>query len=146
MSYSEKFKDPRWQKKRLTIFERDDFKCVSCNNTKNTLHAHHLCYIQGYDPWDYDDIFIVTLCNECHNYFHEEPQLSERYLLKSLTDADMEKTFGENQRHYDLCGMLVHFREKQITIKEDCFTSKKVERIFNKNDSSITFKLTNEDF
>lgn len=29
-SYAEKFKDPRWQKKRLKIMERDNWKCCEC--------------------------------------------------------------------------------------------------------------------
>jgi hypothetical protein len=37
MTYSEKLKDPRWQKKRLEVMKRDDFKCKLCNDETTTL-------------------------------------------------------------------------------------------------------------
>ena len=67
-TYSDKLKDPRWQKKRLKILERDDFKCISCGDDKSTLHVHHRIYISNNDPWDYEDETLVTLCEKCHEY------------------------------------------------------------------------------
>lgn len=67
MKYADKFKDPRWQKKRLEILERDDWCCQSCYDSENTLHVHHRWYEKGKDPWDYPDECLVTLCEECHN-------------------------------------------------------------------------------
>ena len=65
-AYAEKLRDPRWQKKRLEIFERDDWKCRNCGDTTSTLHVHHRRYAKGRDPWDYDERELVTLCEECH--------------------------------------------------------------------------------
>lgn len=65
-TYSEKLKDPRWQKKRLEIFERDSWSCRECFEKTETLHVHHGCYIKGRDPWDYDNELLVTLCEDCH--------------------------------------------------------------------------------
>ena len=65
-SYSERLQDPRWQKKRLRIMERDKFACRECGNTKNTLNVHHGCYIPGRDPWEYPDNVLRTLCEDCH--------------------------------------------------------------------------------
>lgn len=62
--YSEKLKDPRWQRKRLEIFERDNFTCLGCGDTKNTLNCHHKQY-HG-DPWDAPNDSLETLCEECH--------------------------------------------------------------------------------
>ncbi len=67
--YSEKFKDPRWQKKRLEIFERDGWRCVGCGNDKETLHVHHKWYDQK-EPWEYPDKCLVTLCEHCHQMEH----------------------------------------------------------------------------
>lgn len=64
--YIEKLKDPRWQKKRLRIFERDHFRCRDCGAADKSLHAHHLAYVTGLDPWDYPDVEIQTLCDSCH--------------------------------------------------------------------------------
>lgn len=38
--YLEKLKDPRWQKRRLEIFQRDEFTCQVCFDTESTLHVH----------------------------------------------------------------------------------------------------------
>lgn len=66
MSYSEKLKDPRWQKKRLEILGRDNFTCKSCGSQENTLHVHHFTYQKGKEPWDYPDNNFITLCEFCH--------------------------------------------------------------------------------
>lgn len=71
--YSEQFKDPRWQKFRLAILERDGFKCVFCDDDKNTLHAHHLYYISKRKPWEYPEGCVLTLCEDCHTGYHEVP-------------------------------------------------------------------------
>jgi hypothetical protein len=64
--YSEKLKDPRWQKKRLEILQRDNFKCKLCGDEKTSLQVHHKEYINGNDPWNYPDISLITLCEHCH--------------------------------------------------------------------------------
>ena len=65
MTYSEKLKDPRWQKKRLEILERDEFTCHDCNATNKTLHVHH-CHYEKCDPWDARNDVLLTLCDNCH--------------------------------------------------------------------------------
>ena len=70
-SYSEKLKDPRWQKKRLEILKRDDFKCRCCESANKTLHVHHIWYPEkGKDIWEVDDCDLITLCEECHKEWH----------------------------------------------------------------------------
>jgi 5-methylcytosine-specific restriction endonuclease McrA len=70
-TYAEKLKDPRWQKKRLEILERDEWRCCWCEDEKEQLHVHHGCYQYGFDPWDYDDETMWTLCASCHRYVEE---------------------------------------------------------------------------
>jgi len=65
-TYSEKLKDPRWQKKRLEIMDRDKFECQYCADTKTTLEIHHIKYIFNIDVWDYDNNLLITLCSDCH--------------------------------------------------------------------------------
>ena len=65
MTYSEKLKDPRWQRKRLEILERDKFTCHDCHSKDKTLHVHHCHYEKG-DPWDARDGLLMTLCEGCH--------------------------------------------------------------------------------
>lgn len=66
-NYSELLKDPRWQKKRLEILQRDNWACTVCRNTERTLHVHHTRYLYNKDPWDYDDMHLITLCDSCHS-------------------------------------------------------------------------------
>ncbi len=66
-SYSDKLKDPRWQRKRLEILNRDEFKCRSCGDTEKMLHVHHLCYEKNKEPWETKNDDLVTLCADCHS-------------------------------------------------------------------------------
>lgn len=66
MTYSEKLKDPRWQKKRLEIMNRDSFTCQVCYSETDTLNVHHLVYFKNTEPWDYINDHLVTLCENCH--------------------------------------------------------------------------------
>jgi hypothetical protein len=65
MSYSEKLKSPKWQKKRLQILERDEFSCNLCGDDTTELHVHHERYV-GQMPWDTPDKYLNTLCKNCH--------------------------------------------------------------------------------
>jgi hypothetical protein len=64
LTYSDKLKDPRWQKKRLQVFQRDKFKCTKCGDAETTLHVHHNAY--NGEPWDADLKQLDTLCADCH--------------------------------------------------------------------------------
>lgn len=66
ISYSEKLRNPLWQKKRLDILNRDNFTCQVCSDTETELHIHHKEYINGRKPWEYEDDNFQTLCKHCH--------------------------------------------------------------------------------
>jgi len=65
-TYSEKLKNPLWQKKRLEILNRDNFTCALCSDTETELHIHHKEYIKGNKPWEYENTNFQTLCKHCH--------------------------------------------------------------------------------
>ena len=69
-NYSDLLKDPRWQKKRLEILQRDNFKCRSCTDDSNTLHVHHFRYDPDLLPWEYDNEDLITFCETCHEAWH----------------------------------------------------------------------------
>jgi hypothetical protein len=77
-TYSEKLKDPRWQKKRLKILERDGWACTECPCKTDTLHVHHKKY--NGNPWDASDEDLCTLCEGCHEL--EEYLKTEIMLFK----------------------------------------------------------------
>ena len=64
MTYSEKLKDPRWQKKRLEVMQRDDWKCRDCGQKEKTLQVHHCFYEK--EPWDAPSDLLLTVCDQCH--------------------------------------------------------------------------------
>ena len=65
-SYADKLKDPRWQKKRLEILDKNDWCCQRCFDSELTLHVHHKAYIKGRSPWEYEDSELTVLCESCH--------------------------------------------------------------------------------
>ena len=82
--YSELLKDPRWQKKRLEILDRDGFKCACCGDDKETLHVHHKFYEKGLKPWEYKSPSLVTLCSSCHSLEHSLKEHAEKALVHTL--------------------------------------------------------------
>lgn len=66
MTYRDKLRDPRWQRKRLQIFERDGWACCICHRKDQNLQVHHLVYSKR-DPWDYPSHVYQTLCDHCHD-------------------------------------------------------------------------------
>lgn len=82
-TYSQKLTDPRWQRKRLEVMQRDDWKCVCCRESKMQLEVHHIDYWNGKEPWEYDLDMLITLCHECHTE-ESKRQRHEKYLMNSL--------------------------------------------------------------
>lgn len=78
MNYSEKLKDPRWQRKRLEVLQRDDFTCLACGAKDKQLHVHHCYYVSGRDPWEYDSDSMLTWCKDCHKKADDDHE-SEAY-------------------------------------------------------------------
>lgn len=72
MSYSEKLKDPRWQKKRLKIMEYAKFRCQMCGAKDRTLHVHHSYYVRNKAPWQYPDGSLICICEDCHGIIHPQ--------------------------------------------------------------------------
>ena len=67
MTWSEKLRDPRWQKLRLEVMQRDDWKCVICDDRRNHLNVHHIVYTRhNPNPWGYNPATLQTLCKTCH--------------------------------------------------------------------------------
>lgn len=99
--YSEKLRDPRWQKRRLEIFQRDEFSCQRCQDDKSTLHVHHRRYLAGHEPWEYEDCDLVTLCESCHS---EEQQLWPE-AMSILKDAMCEEGYFACQVHELACAI-----------------------------------------
>ena len=78
--YREKLFDKRWLKRRKQILSRDNYACVICGKRKNSTEQKFIVHHKQYhydkkkgkhsDPWNYDDRFLITLCESCHNRGH----------------------------------------------------------------------------
>lgn len=88
MTYSDKLKNPKWQRKRLEILSRDKFTCSHCYTGENDgipLHVHHLIYLPGKNPWEVPDDCLITLCERCHKIESEHYSTSIRELNNALS-------------------------------------------------------------
>jgi 5-methylcytosine-specific restriction endonuclease McrA len=86
VSYEEKLFDPRWAEKKKSILLRDGNKCVICGKSEERMCVHHKQYHfikrleKHVDPWDYEDKYLVTLCDSCHNRGHYRYQVPVKYI------------------------------------------------------------------
>jgi 5-methylcytosine-specific restriction endonuclease McrA len=77
MAYIEKLLNEKWRIKREEILSRDNRMCKNCGSISN-LEVHHRQYHINTktglkrDPWDYENIYLVTLCNTCHKSGHKQ--------------------------------------------------------------------------
>jgi 5-methylcytosine-specific restriction endonuclease McrA len=71
-AYRRLLRDPRWQRRRLQIFARDDWTCQQCRAQHRTLHVHHEKYLPGKAPWEVPARYLVTLCVTCHEKHHKK--------------------------------------------------------------------------
>jgi hypothetical protein len=121
MTYSEKLRDPRWQKKRLEILNRDCFECVLCGDKETELHIHHKKY--NGDPWEAKDEDLQVLCKHCH------------LLIETLkkTGAKIQGVIKRKELMYDdvfsfdlfvkICGFVIIYkycRHRNILTRESC--------------------------
>ena len=92
-TYAEKLKDPRWQKKRLEVFERDNFTCQICNSKDETLNVHHKKYSKSGNPWDIYSKFLITYCEDCHKIVED----SKIEINKIFEDESEEFVFSQEE-------------------------------------------------
>lgn len=95
MSYIEKLKDPRWQKKRLKVMDYAEWRCQLCGNGEETLHVHHSYYERRKLPWEYPDGSLIALCATCHGKQHPEKQSKEVLPTQENPPEDERETTKE---------------------------------------------------
>lgn len=71
MTYAEQLRHPKWQKKRLEVLERAEFKCELCSDSETTLNVHHKRYVKGRKAWEYEASELTALCQPCHESAHQ---------------------------------------------------------------------------
>lgn len=99
VSYSDKLKNPKWQRKRLEILNRDKFTCTKCGDKETELHIHHLKY--SGEPWDAPNENLQTLCKYCHFILENFKELDIGLNLKSIY-------YGKDYR-IAVCDKYIHY-------------------------------------
>jgi len=130
MTYAEKLQDPRWQKKRLEILQRDNFRCTCCGDDKATLHVHHVKY-KG-EPWEVDNSLLRTLCNVCH-FAHEfyKDTIIRKIVKTKFPSGDIWLIFSDNWT-------IVSFVQNKEIIDNVALSAETIEILFNESRKFIT--------
>ncbi len=146
-SYSEKLKDPRWQKRRLQMLEKDGWKCSVCNDSDKTLHVHHLEYNYGCEPWEYDDSSLLTVCETCHDLIHADDDGVIHLISTCLSlRAEIEhiKDVERKMKYCDITAIMVTNDMKEISYHIDDHFVGDVERKYSPEMGVISFTLIKE--
>jgi hypothetical protein len=97
--YSAKLKDPRWQKKRLEVFNAHDFTCQMCGAKDETLHVHHVNYRKGAKPWEYELHELRCFCERCHKEVEGNIE-SARVTCANINHNHLNEILRQVQRAY----------------------------------------------
>ena len=75
-------KSKRYKTWKRKVLMRDNYTCRCCGKVcrrKNEIAVHHLDSFMYYPKGRIDLDNAVSLCNECHDKFHEEFGMSKNY-------------------------------------------------------------------
>ena len=104
MNYSEKLKDPRWQKRRLDVLCAANWACEDCGRRDLELHVHHCAYIRAMQPWEYGLELLMCVCGPCHTFRQQHEDglrvalgKVTRFLSKNNLEAEAWKIIHEIQ-------------------------------------------------
>jgi hypothetical protein len=112
MNYKEKLLNPKWQKKRLEILSRDNFRCTFCGDSEKTLHVHHLHY-NGKDPWEIENKLLITLCDVCHK--------DESFDLKESSDNLINTLKSKGFTSYDFNYLSEAFKNTNLNFESKIY-------------------------
>lgn len=84
-SYRELLFDSRWLIKKASIIKRDDYRCVICGSSKNIVVHHKQYHFNKKEqrkcyPWEYDDKYLITLCESCHKRGHNKFKIPMKFI------------------------------------------------------------------
>ena len=93
-----------WDKRRLTVFKRDQWECRGCEFTPDEkngegLHAHHVTPISEGGGHSLDN--LMTLCEDCHVGVHSSSQEGPKLTpieMYSCVRCDDEFPEGDDYR------------------------------------------------
>ena len=105
-AYREKLGTPQWFRRRQQILMRDKYTCRKCDwphapagwrlaadpehpfHDPSGLEIHHLYYKRTLQPWEYSDLALITLCDQCHQAEEKERTIFNRVGEKRTADEE----------------------------------------------------------
>jgi len=99
-NYAQKLQDPRWQRKRLEVLQKANWKCDVCGDDREELNVHHAYYNHLREPWEYDD--LQCLCKTCHTIKHlpkEKMMFHAKQIVTEHVVITHRKEFCHNLRN-----------------------------------------------
>lgn len=131
MAYKDLLLLPEWQRKRLEILQRDNFRCVFCTDSRSTLQVHHEAYMGN--PWDISSDKLKTVCCHCHTVIHTIPKYTVQAINKNqsliskcwecvaftTTDIIFLYLFFANNAHTDKCEVITIFSNDSKNLSQD---------------------------
>jgi hypothetical protein len=142
MTYSEKLRDSRWQKKRLEVLQREDFKCQWCKKYGTVIQGdyvqvHHGYYEFGRDPWEYDSQSLFCLCEK----HHKRAQYESKFLRRLI---------GHVEPHYVgffacvaifFCGYGKNFKEDDVIFRKAMNFFRIANSLYNFADKNLASRV-----
>lgn len=92
ISFSEQYRHPEWQKKRLESLSNSEFVCQRCFSSDEHLHVHHKRYVKDRMVWEYSIDELEVLCEYCHEQTHAEKDVLQNLLAQLPSEAIPEIT------------------------------------------------------
>lgn len=83
--------DQQWAR---AIMERDSWTCQNCGTTKN-LDAAHIIGKHVNPTLRHDMANGVTLCRNCHVWYHQSPQMWERFVTQWRQSGPICNSYGQ---------------------------------------------------
>lgn len=131
--YSQKLTSPKWQKKRLEIMQRDEFKCCYCSDSETELQIHHLKY--NGEPWEAKNEDLITLCKHCHSLISGDKTLDVIRIEKIKVYENVALIVNERYKNEFITS--VHAYEKNgttthlISFKKGSLLIKTINKMLN---------------
>ncbi len=91
MTYKQKLRDPRWQKKRLEVLQRANWKCEECGSPDDSLQVHHSHYYRCLEPWDCPLELLSALCEIHHVQRQNIEDSLKGEVMKALRGVPVER-------------------------------------------------------
>ena len=88
------YDSPQWKFKRSKILNRDKHVCQICGCRAEIVHHIKYIGISYIEPWNIDDDYLVSLCDNCHSKF--DGTSSDDYVFIPSTHPILFRSYNNN--------------------------------------------------